>query len=118
MLTNSLLCFVAKREDKRRVERGAKLLDMEQPGWETCIDITALNIDKYDCCILGQLYNGYGEGKRLLLNGQQAIAQECGFTTLRMDYSYSPQFLLRALWIREIRKRLAEPCVTPCPEAA
>ena len=43
---------------KARVERGAALLDAEQPGWAPRIDVPGLEMALGCYCILGQLYDG------------------------------------------------------------
>ena len=57
---------------KARVERGAALLDAEQPGWAPRIDVVRLNMTSGSECVLGQLFpasnidSGYAAGKRAL----------------------------------------------------
>ena len=47
---------------KARVERGAALLDAEQPGWAPRIDVPTLDMTSGFDCTLGQLYNGFWRG--------------------------------------------------------
>ncbi len=44
------------------VNRGAKLLDKEYPGWEKKINLTKLDTSDYQCCVLGQLYGDFELG--------------------------------------------------------
>lgn len=51
----------------RRVRRGVALLDGEGPwGWRTLISTDRLDVESFRHCLLGQLYGGYTEGKRIL----------------------------------------------------
>ena len=47
---------------KARVERGAALLDAEQPGWAPRIDVSTLELESQGFCMLGQLYGNYHVG--------------------------------------------------------
>lgn len=47
---------------KRRVARGAMLLDAKQPGWAPRIDRERLAIKSGFYCVLGQVYGGYWDG--------------------------------------------------------
>jgi hypothetical protein len=40
-----------------------KLLDKKCPGWRNKINTCCLNMEKYDSCILGQLYGEYQIGR-------------------------------------------------------
>ena len=57
---------------KARVERGAALLDAEQPGWASRIDVPTLDMSSGYACVLGQVYepgslgSGYGTGIQAL----------------------------------------------------
>ena len=47
---------------KARVERGAALLDAEEPGWAPRIDVPTLDISDGEHCVLAQLYPSFGDG--------------------------------------------------------
>lgn len=53
---------------RQRVERGAALLDAEQPGWAPRIDLVKLAMSNSEWCVLGQLHprdnflSNYGAG--------------------------------------------------------
>ena len=80
---------------KARVERGAALLDAEQPGWAPRIDVPTLNLASPSQCILAQLY-GPGWSRVLGINHF-----DCGFCT--GDYSEFPRLL--PLWREAIEAR-------------
>lgn len=42
-----------------RVADGAALLDDVAPGWTETIDLSALDINRCDRCVLGQIYGNY-----------------------------------------------------------
>ena len=48
-------------EIKKRVARGAALLDEKRPGWEAMIDLSSLDISDPYKCILGQSGGWLGE---------------------------------------------------------
>ena len=39
-----------------RVDRGARWLDQQYPGWHTSMDLVMLNINDPNWCVLGQVY--------------------------------------------------------------
>ena len=47
---------------RKRVERGATLLDAEQPGWCKRIDLVTLDMGDTEQCVLGQMYGHYSDG--------------------------------------------------------
>jgi len=51
-----------KREDTKRAERGAALLDHYYPGWATLVETDKLNMKSGTDCILGQVFGGYSIG--------------------------------------------------------
>jgi len=75
---------------EKRVERGAALMDMVFPDWDSRIDMGKLNISSGTVCVLGQCYGGYMKGlARLDLS--PAGAARCGFAwpaLLGTGYSY------------------------------
>lgn len=52
------------RDMKTRVQRGAKLLDKEDPGWENRVKITPLDLGSPCKCVLGQLFAATAEFNR------------------------------------------------------
>lgn len=63
---------------QERVESGAKLLDVQRPGWDSLIDIAQLDIASTSKCILGQVYGTYAVGVKDL--GIDGRSHEYGFT--------------------------------------
>lgn len=53
-----------KDEFRKRVTRGAKLLDRIKPGWHTKLDLTTLNMDSPIYCILGLVFGSFETGCR------------------------------------------------------
>ena len=72
---------------KARVERGAALLDAEQPGWCERIDVPTLDMRNGCSCVLGQLYpaptssTGYMAGKMALCLAFPETDVPYGFST-------------------------------------
>lgn len=70
-------------EQKARIERGARLLDVEHPGWYDDINLADLDIDSFRRCILGKLYGSYFDAVHILFRGNldnvDKLAAECGF---------------------------------------
>lgn len=85
------------------VARGAALLDEKREGWHEQIDVERLHMMSTWDCLLGQLYDGFGQGVRELFpNGRTTRhdrAIEHGFDT-RDDYDE-----LEELWAEQIERR-------------
>lgn len=69
--------LLTEREAKRRVKRGAKVLDRERPGWfkQATVKLSKLDLSSSCKCVLGQVfeddatgseYDGYDAGLRLI----------------------------------------------------
>ena len=100
---------------KQRVERGAALLDAEQPGWCERIDLDVLSMTSVGDCVLGQLYletdndssyslgKGYSWGKQALSIAAIGADVPYGFSTTghRHDARLLP------LWRETIEARCA-----------
>ena len=98
---------------KARVERGAALLDAEQPDWAPRIDLDVLNMTSVGDCVLGQLYletdndesyslgKGYSWGKQALSIADGEADVPYGFSTTghRHDARLTP------LWREAIEAR-------------
>lgn len=93
--------------DKRRIERGALLLDSHLPGWYAEINLIDLDLRR-DCgCILGQLFDHYSLGlDSLALNAIDS--ENNGFFVACNDpityLAYSRKF--DAEWRYQILKRI------------
>jgi hypothetical protein len=99
------------------VAAGAVLLDTHRPGWRDSVDISTLNMGSYSRCVLGQLYDGFGEGMRVLgvhgLTGSAPTVADFGFAAggdwwLSAD-DYRQQLAaqyaaLDSLWIAEVQR--------------
>lgn len=72
---------MSRKEARRRVQRGARWLDLIAPGWEASIDLSTLAMVSPMDCILGQVFayrgsgmgSGYGWARRYLLGGTENI---------------------------------------------
>lgn len=84
-------------------ERGAALLDVEFPGWETRIDLDRLDMYSVYDCILGQLYDEFASGL------DDLFGDECDFDAA-VEYGFDTDtFNMRGLlyaWKAEIAERL------------
>jgi hypothetical protein len=58
----TLLEDLTKQPKDVCVQRGAKLLDEECPGWHNQINLEYLSLPSTNHCVLGQLYDGYTRG--------------------------------------------------------
>jgi hypothetical protein len=85
---------------KERVARGVALLDERVPGWRKRIDLSAFNFESLECCVLGQLYGGWGRGVRALFNAYDGTAAKLhGFDSAAgMVREEMPQF--HDEWVR------------------
>ncbi len=55
------------------IEEASLLLDKIKPGWEKIIDVNTLMMDKFESCILGQLFDGYITAMRTLFVGDESL---------------------------------------------
>jgi len=87
---------------RKRVRRGAVLLDKQNSGWEENVRVDILNMSCADNCVLGQLYGNYFTGSvQLRLHGSRATRTH-GFSLLWRNGSWEK---LREIWTTEITER-------------
>ncbi|MBX4200381.1 dolichyl-diphosphooligosaccharide--protein glycosyltransferase subunit 2 [Candidatus Parcubacteria bacterium] len=98
------------RKIRRRVERGARRLDYQRPGWEKEMDLERLDIRDQNDCIAGQLVGDYGRYHRLNLQG---TSEQNGMMASKDSYK-EWDFLTRA-WKKEIKHRISRPPVIVSP---
>lgn len=68
------------KEQRDRIDNGAKLLDEVMPGWAGKINTLELNVDSFKNCVLGQLYGSFWDGmKQLGYSGTRDVYDEDGF---------------------------------------
>ena len=92
------------------VERGAKLLDEERPGWADMIYLEQLQMSDCSACILGQLYGDYSDAVNTILNvpgdefgfdlpeaPRELLSPEDSVQQARNSYMH-----LRQLWVKQI----------------
>lgn len=48
------------------VQKGAALLDEKKPGWKQAINLSTLNLNRPERCVLGQVYGHYYNGREEL----------------------------------------------------
>ena len=86
---------------KQRVERGAALLDAEQPGWCERIDVPTLDLCDGRFCVVGQTHDSFEGGLRALGLWQRRQIRSHGF-----DVDYYDEFArLLPLWREAIEAR-------------
>lgn len=90
-----------------QVEAGAAFLNVAFPGWETRIDVSNLRLADGNVCVLGQLYDDYGDGKKLLgitekvaINGNGLINLTEALGFFNDNKSWYP--ILTRLWKKKI----------------
>ena len=91
-LTADICRHVANSTPEERVERGARWLDENFPGWEGRIDIDTLDISSGTYCICGQVFDE--DANRLMAAGADGSIVSSGF-----DYGYSTLFTEANSWI-------------------
>lgn len=95
---------------KRRVRRGARLLDERQPGWHRQVNQSFLDLADSGVCVLGQLHGGYGHGLAVLGFLFDGSAQKYGFDAdflweSHIESGFEQYSILTELWIEEIKTR-------------
>lgn len=93
-----------------RVAKGCALLDAKRPGWADQIELSDLEMSDCHECVLGQLFDGFGEGADEL--GIYGFEDRYGFDTDSTDMELAwprDQFaVLNELWRAEILARQAK----------
>jgi hypothetical protein len=69
-----------------RVARGVALLDEKRPGWSREVNPDTLDMRSNTLCVLGQLFDHYGEGLRVLSLGTRIEATRYGFDVVSSLY--------------------------------
>lgn len=91
---------------KKRVQRGADLLDRELPNWFNRIDTVELNQESASHCVLGQLYGDWTEGLNKVFGYRWDYKDsfDYGFS-LSGSERWNTFGALTRLWKKEILKR-------------
>src|SRR5262245_2417871 len=66
-------------EARRRVARGAALLDAHMPGWAQRLEPGLLTLESCSNCVLGQLFGNYVVAYQKLALPRGVVAAEYGF---------------------------------------
>lgn len=74
-----------ERELLARAFKGALLLDMLSPGWQSRVDLDILDMGVDAECVLGQVYGEYNEGREALGLRTSWSAADFGFDRRRYD---------------------------------
>lgn len=82
---------------RRRVDRGARLLDAKRPDWYDRVNLLTLDMGSRGYCVVGQLYGNYGLGILAVL---RVDGRQHGFNAVSWRFS-----LLDRLWTREVQDR-------------
>lgn len=96
---------------KKRVAKGAQLLDQKRPGWYREIDTSNLNMAERGDCILGQLYPYYSNGTSELFGHSMYTMAEWreekdhGFDLGGGWDRIHTYGALKRAWIKEIKAR-------------
>ena len=89
-----------------RVQRGAELLDQLNPGWAERITVPLLQMKSFQCCVLGQLYDGYIDGRDSIGLDFARGAEEYGFSIHNADFTDPRWGRLTNAWRRQVQERL------------
>lgn len=87
---------------RRRVKKGARLLDEHMPGWVEKIIPGRLDLASTSYCILGQTFSSFTKGMTVL--GVEKSTEKYGFDLEASDPDDGWEILDKA-WIKEIKKR-------------
>lgn len=98
-----------------RVNRGAQLLDEQEPGWVERVFPDRVSMRDGQHCIIGQVYGNYDEfigmpfGMGPTLAGTSQKAIDHGFLTQvrppEGEFEWIPYGLLDAVWVALLRER-------------
>ena len=123
--TPSVTLVEARKNDWRRelfahsrVERGAALLDQHIPGWAQFIDVSKLDLERSDSCVLGQLYSGeYEMGEAVIFGRDRSrfranlSASWYGFDSFTSwDYGPLTREWARLIHIRQYDSNIERAC--------
>ncbi len=89
---------------KSKVIKGAKILDALRSGWARKINMTNLDLEDCDECIIGQLFGEYLSKDAELLT-KDALGADLGYDLLPQDDRMENWENLARLWKEQIRKR-------------
>lgn len=62
----------------RRVRRGMRLLDAVRPGWESGVNLAAIDVSSDESCVSGQVFGSYAKAKKRL-NATHGAMRRHGF---------------------------------------
>ncbi|MDG4784395.1 hypothetical protein O7626_39485 [Micromonospora sp. WMMD1102] len=97
-----------------RVQRGARWLDENRPGWVGDIDLITLDVHDPEHCVVGQLYGGWDESPFYPAEPADPKAVDLGFFALaeieaRGSGAMQAEYrLLTEAWGDLIERRIAE----------
>jgi len=107
-----ILTEAEEREARDKVALGAKALDDLRPGWFREVDIKTLDMTDGAKCVLGQLYDFYGNGlKELRWTDEVATAMGiylCDGSEMMHREWIAKYAELQECWIGEISDRLVD----------
>ena len=92
-------------QNEARVKRGMEWLDKKrgEKDWACGIDLEDLQISSYSYCILGQLYDGFGDGcEKLKIQDFGSFTVSLGFMIGEEDYNWNP---LNDEWKKQLTER-------------
>ena len=95
---------ITAQDAQERVETGASYLDTHNPGWDNRIEVSSLDIQHANRCVLGQLYGNFTRG-RIVLKLSEDMSLQNGFST-EIGYKENER-LLTVAWRKLIKKRRA-----------
>lgn len=88
------------KELRKRVEAGAKFLDVVKPGWKKKIDLKKLDLQNSFTCVIGEVYGNFFEGTKELQieRDRNNLAEILGFDMPESE-SYDARFAtLTRIW--------------------
>lgn len=85
------------------VSEAAKWLDRVEPGWEHRIDPDTLNIACCDNCVLGQLYDRYGNASAFV---PAIVVEDADEGPVKINDAFAGSYTVTNLWKQEIKDRL------------
>lgn len=83
-----------------RTAKGIALLDERDPSWRSRVHPDSLNMADFYCCVLGQLFGTYSQGKYklgLVYEGSWIYGFDCNFDERYIDLTIAWKEALSAL---------------------
>ena len=65
---------------RKRVRAGMAFLDVTNPRWRRSINLDKLDLSDGECCVLGEVYGDYSDGRNALFRDVSELSNDYGAT--------------------------------------